>query len=88
MTESGIPLAVDGWCGFFAASGMPDEQRTRISAAIAHALGQQGVEDKLARMGMLPAASSPQELGAFQRREHKFWANALQSAEFRKRFAV
>lgn len=85
LTEIGAPIAVDGWCGYYAAAGMSPAQRERLADALGKALREPEVKEKLALMAMVPAPTTPRELGEHQLGEYRFWGSTLKSSDFRKK---
>jgi Uncharacterized protein conserved in bacteria len=64
-TECGYPeLAFEGLLGVFGPRGMPDEQRTRISADIRVVAADPAVTKQLAATGQLVRGTTPEEFAA------------------------
>lgn len=87
LIETGVDLAIDGWCGYYASASMSTAQRARIGDAIVTALRRDTVRDRLALMGMVPAPTTSADLGAFHLKEYRFWEEVLKDSEFRKKVA-
>ena len=56
-------IETEGWNGLLAPSRTPDEVVARINAAVAHALRQPDVRQRLADLGAEPGGSSPGAMG-------------------------
>lgn len=57
------------WYGVVAPAGTPREIIQRLSREVAAALDQPDVKERLNTLGVVPAASSPEQFGAFMRKE-------------------
>jgi tripartite-type tricarboxylate transporter receptor subunit TctC len=67
----------------YAAAGVPAEQVKRINSAMAQAINAPDVQQRMRTYGIFPAASSPQELAAFQTSEVKMWAAPIKASGFK-----
>lgn len=63
--------------GLFAPAGTPAEIVRKLSAAIAYALQLPDVKARWEGMGMQVSVISPEEFGAFVRRESAQWAKVI-----------
>jgi tripartite-type tricarboxylate transporter receptor subunit TctC len=81
MAEIGLPDAqATSWGAVMAPGGLPAPVVARFNAAIADALGQQAVKDRLAAAGADGVASSAEELAAYLRAESAKWARVVREA--------
>ncbi len=78
-----IDFEVMSWQALFAPAQLPAEILTKISAAAIAALKQPEIEAKFAALGMQVSATTPQELGRFQRAEVQKWAAVLKAAQIK-----
>jgi tripartite-type tricarboxylate transporter receptor subunit TctC len=70
-------LVVRDWQGLVAKAGTPPEVIARLNAAIAVALADSEVKQALGKIGVDPAASRPDELGALINGEVTRWAEVV-----------
>ena len=81
MAEIGLPDAqATSWGAVMAPGGLPAPIVARFNAAIAEALGQQAVKDRLAAAGADGVGSSAEELAAYLRAESTKWARVVREA--------
>jgi tripartite-type tricarboxylate transporter receptor subunit TctC len=75
MIEAGVPgFEMFSWQAVYAPKGTPKPIVDRLSAAIAAALKQSDVRDKLGGLGMEVVGGSPADLAALMAREIPRWA--------------
>ena len=79
--DAGIDLVVDGWYGLYAPAGLSAAHQQQLAAAMQAAVP--GMAAAMARNGLLPAASTPQELAQLQKAESAFWAQLVKSSGFK-----
>jgi tripartite-type tricarboxylate transporter receptor subunit TctC len=84
MLESGI----DGFVGLYwnavlAPAGTPPDVIDRLNRAINDGLKTPEMQASLARLGMVPKGSSPQELGMFIAAEIQKWTEVVRAAKLR-----
>jgi tripartite-type tricarboxylate transporter receptor subunit TctC len=73
--EAGLPgFEVSAWFGLLAPSGTPPEVIGRLNAAILNILARDTVRDALARRGITPGGSSPDQFSALIKEEAAQWA--------------
>lgn len=81
MAEIGLPDAqATSWGAVMAPGGLPAPIVARFNAAIADALGQQAVKDRLAAAGADGVGSSAEELAAYLRAESAKWSRVVREA--------
>lgn len=79
--DAGFPdFQVSTWIGAYVAAGTPATTIQRLNAAIKTAVLLPDVREKLTHAGLEIVAGSPEELGAFARREHDKWAAVVRRA--------
>jgi tripartite-type tricarboxylate transporter receptor subunit TctC len=70
IAESGLPgYDLSGWFGMLAPAGVPKDIVARINGLIGTAVASAEMQDALAKQGLEPRTSTPEEFGAFIRRE-------------------
>jgi tripartite-type tricarboxylate transporter receptor subunit TctC len=74
---------VSGWYGLFAPTGVPAEIIARLNAAIATGLKAPDLQERLTALGLVPVASSPQEMGAVLREDLAKWGAVIKAAGLR-----
>ena len=78
IAETGLPgFEVTGWHGLFAPAGTPRDIVQRLSGEIARIVGSADVRQQLARDGVDPVGSTPDQFAAFQRSEIAKWAQVV-----------
>ncbi len=84
IAESGVPgYSVTGWNGLCAPAGLPPELVRRLHAEAARALHNSDVMDMLARSGVEPVTSTPEEFVQFLRTEIAKWTKVVREANIR-----
>lgn len=78
--ESVPGLEVVNWYGMLVPAGTPREAITRLQRDIAKVLEMPEIREKLVAQGTDPAASTPEEFGAFMKSEAVKWARVIKSA--------
>lgn len=84
IAEQGMP-GVDGlsWSGIVAPPGTPLAVRERLAAAIAKALAEPALEQRLMGFGSAPAPMPPPEFGRYLDAETAFWGRVIREAGIR-----
>ncbi|HYF20247.1 MAG TPA: tripartite tricarboxylate transporter substrate binding protein [Ramlibacter sp.] len=78
VAESGLPgFEAGGWLGLMAPAGTPPQAIAAIQSAASKALADNEVKAKLARLGVTPAAGSPEQFGAYMRAEVTKWQRVM-----------
>ncbi len=78
MAEAGLPgFELSTWFAFFAPSATPRAIVDKISADMRRALAQPDMKERLAGLGVVIVASTPDELAAFQRAELAKWGRII-----------
>ena len=83
LKESGIPIVGDAFFGLYGPPGMPADLTARVSRAVADALKQPDVSDKIYSLGLTPAYGSGEELAATQATHLKRWEGPVKSSGFK-----
>jgi tripartite-type tricarboxylate transporter receptor subunit TctC len=84
IAEQGV-TGVDGlsWSGIVAPPGTPLDVREEMSAAIAKALSDPAIEQRLMTFGSAPAPMRPPEFGRYLESETAFWGRVIREAGIR-----
>jgi tripartite-type tricarboxylate transporter receptor subunit TctC len=78
LQELGVPgFEAQAWWGMLAPAGTPDEIVNKMNAAVAKALQERVVKDRLQQMGVAIAASSPSETDRFIKKEADTWGKVV-----------
>ena len=81
MAESGLAgFDLATWFAFYAPAATPRELVEKISADMRRALAQPDTKERLTGIGVDIVASTPQELGAFNRAELVKWAKIVKDS--------
>lgn len=79
LREQGINLDISAWFGLYAPAGLPAEALARLEKAVAQAVRQGPLREKLLKMGYQPVGSSSAELAAAQRSDLQRWESPIRS---------
>jgi tripartite-type tricarboxylate transporter receptor subunit TctC len=74
---------IGAWIGYAAAPGTPREVVSRLSAEIQKAIQAPDVRERFTTLGLEPRAMSPEEMGAFLRKEQARYADIIKSANIK-----
>ncbi|MDP3418692.1 tripartite tricarboxylate transporter substrate binding protein [Falsiroseomonas sp.] len=84
LEEAGMPgFTAAPWWGIIGPAGMPAQAIQRLSAALAGALGQREVVDRLAEQGCRAVSMEPAPFEAFVRAENEKWSQVIERAGLR-----
>ena len=87
IEEMGLPgLYLSAWSGIWAPRGTPKEAIAKLNAALAKALANPAIRQKLASLGQEPfpeTMRSPEALGAFHKAEVKKWFPIVKAANIK-----
>jgi tripartite-type tricarboxylate transporter receptor subunit TctC len=81
--ESGFDIEGAGWWGMFAPARTPPAVVATINAAAVEALGNEGIKEKVRRLGLQPTGTSPEELARIHRDDIARWAPAVKASGFK-----
>ena len=81
IAEQGV-TGVDGlsWSGIVAPPETPLAVRTMLAQAVAHALAERAIGERLMTFGSAPATMTPAEFGHYLEEETAFWARVIREA--------
>jgi tripartite-type tricarboxylate transporter receptor subunit TctC len=80
LMEGGVHIDVPSWYGVMAPASTPPAMVERAQAAMAAAMAQPSVRDKLLALGLRPVGSKPADFGAQIQRETAVWARVIREA--------
>jgi len=80
VAESYPGYQATNWYAYYAPAKTPQDIVLRLHREIVKALGTAEVKALLAKQGVEPAPSTPEELGAFGKRESDTWARVVKQA--------
>ncbi len=83
LMESGIAIDVPSWYGVMAPANTPTAHIERAQAALASAMAQSAVRDKLWALGLRPVGNKPADFAAQIQRETTVWARVIKEAGIR-----
>jgi len=72
-----------GWFGFFAPARTPKGTIDALNAGINKALQSPDVVEKLSKLGMDPATTSPDEFGKIVANDYAKWGPVVKASGFR-----
>ena len=83
IAESAIPgFEVNTWSGALMPAGTPARVVARFNAAIASAVQQPQVRERLKTVGAEPAGGTPEQMGKFLSAEIRRWINLAKVVKF------
>jgi tripartite-type tricarboxylate transporter receptor subunit TctC len=78
VAEGGLPgFDVDLWTGVIAPAGLPPVVLAKLNAEVNKALQHPEMKAALARIGVEPRGTTPQEADAFMREQHEMWKQVI-----------
>src|ERR1700761_7739867 len=83
LKESGVDLVADGWYGMWLPAGSSTEFASRLSAAVAAALTNPEVKDKVLAIGLIPVGSTPEGLKKELADNTAFWQPIVQATGYK-----
>jgi tripartite-type tricarboxylate transporter receptor subunit TctC len=82
LKEQGIDMTADAFFGVYGPAGMASDSTARLARAVADALRQGDVADKILSLGLTPAYGSGDELAATQAAHLKRWEAPIKASGF------
>jgi tripartite-type tricarboxylate transporter receptor subunit TctC len=82
LKEQGINVAADAFFGLYGPAGLAPEANARISRAVADALRQSDVAERIITLGLVPAYGTGDELAATQAAHFKRWEGPIKASGF------
>ena len=82
LKEAGIDIDVPLWFGLYAPASTPAATLAKLRAAVVQSLSTPEAAQKMKALGLVPAASQPQEQLALQRKESQLWEKAVKLSGF------
>jgi tripartite-type tricarboxylate transporter receptor subunit TctC len=82
LKELGINMAADAYFGVYGPPGMAPDVTARISRAVADALRQSDVSERIFALGLMPAYGNGDELAATQAAHLKRWEAPIKASGF------
>jgi tripartite-type tricarboxylate transporter receptor subunit TctC len=81
VAEAGLPgFEVTSWYGVLAPAGTPRDITARLASEISKAVASADFRERLAALGATPVGNTPEEFGAFMRRESVKWETAVKAS--------
>lgn len=80
MSEAAPGYDTEVWWGLLGPAGMPPDVLAKLSQDFVAALNTEPVKERLAKLGALPIASSPQQFDAKIRADYKKWGPIIEAA--------
>lgn len=83
FAEQGAPnVVVREWFGLFMPAATPADIRERTAAAVATALQPKGIQERFAKIGMMPVGSTPAVLADQLKTDLAFWGPTVKAIGF------
>jgi tripartite-type tricarboxylate transporter receptor subunit TctC len=84
VAEAGVPgYEISTWYGIWAPAGTPAAVVARLHAAVASALRGAEARERMAALGAVPVADSPEDFARFVRAEHGRWGRLVRDARIK-----
>ena len=80
---AGIDYDAAAWIGYAAPPGTPRDVLSRLAGEMQKALATQELKDRLIGLGLDARSSTPDEMGAFLRREQERYAKIIRDANIK-----
>lgn len=80
--ELGYDIVGTSWYAMFAPAGTPADIREKYAKILAAAVQTPEMKEKLLKMGLYAAGTTPDELGRIQKRDSANWAPAVKDSGF------
>ncbi|WP_239478199.1 tripartite tricarboxylate transporter substrate binding protein [Hydrogenophaga sp. YM1] len=80
LMESGIPVDATAWFAVYAPAGLAPDSQARLEQAVARAVKNPGMLERLNQLGYEPVGSSAAELAATQQQDLAKWEKPLKAA--------
>jgi tripartite-type tricarboxylate transporter receptor subunit TctC len=84
IAEAGLPgYEISTWYGIWAPARTPADIVARLQAAVAAGLRAPEAQERMAALGAVPVADSPEHFAGFVRREFERWGKLVRDANIR-----
>jgi tripartite-type tricarboxylate transporter receptor subunit TctC len=83
LKESGVDLVADGWYGMWLPAGSPQDFAQKVSTAVAAAMAQADVKQKLTAIGLIPVGSTPEGLQKEVAADIALWQPIVQATGYK-----
>ena len=81
MAEAGFPgLDIPNWYAILAPAGTPKAIVTKLNTEVAKIMGMADVKERFSNLGVEPRSSTPEEAGAFIKRDVATWAKVIKDS--------
>lgn len=82
LRENGINLVGDAWYGLWAPAGTPKDLIDKINKATVDLLGKDDIKDRLSKLGLIAAPSTPSELDGMMRAAAAAWGPVIKETGY------
>jgi tripartite-type tricarboxylate transporter receptor subunit TctC len=79
-TEQGVPVVISGWHVLAAPNGTPQDAVARLNRALNAVTGRADIHEKLVKVGVQPATSTPEEAQNMVTAEWQRWGSVAKKA--------
>lgn len=84
VAESGLPgFSASGWYGMMTPAAVPRDIVARLNTEVTRLLRTPDIAERLDKMAAEPAPGTPEQFGAFIRREIDKWAKVVRAANMK-----
>ena len=82
LKEQGLKMEAVGWFGVFGPAKLPADVTQKISSAIAQAMRDKDMQERLAKLGYEAVGSTPAELAATHKADFARWEKPIKASGF------
>ena len=83
LREQGVPMDASAWFAMYGPAGMSREVVARIHGAVAAAMREKALLDRMTAVGLDPIGSTPDQLAAVQRADLAKWEKPVRESGFK-----
>lgn len=82
LREQGVPMDATAWFGMYGPGALPREQAQRVQQAVAAALKDPVLRQRLDAIGLEPIGSTPEQLAAVQKADLAKWEKPVKATGY------
>ena len=83
LREQGVPMDASAWFAMYGPAGMSRETVARMHGAVAAAMKDKALLERMSALGLDPIGSTPEQLAAVQRADFAMWEKPVKASGFK-----
>ena len=83
LREQGVPMDASAWFAMYGPAGMSRETVARMHGAVAAAMKDKALLERMSALGLDPIGSTPEQLAAVQRADFAMWEKPVKDSGFK-----